>query len=322
MNLQRYIIIFVNMLIALLAIAFYTLLERKFLGYAQLRKGPNKVSIRGVPQPLADAIKLFIKEPLITFSRNSLAFIIAPIITLIIILIIWSIYPFPFPRLFFILGILLFLCLSSFNVYTTLAAGWASNSKYALLGAIRRVAQTISYEVRIALILLRALVVIHSFDLTIIINNQHTPLFILIPPLFFMWFITCLAETNRAPFDFVEGESELVSGFNIEYGGGGFALLFMAEYARIIFISILSVTLFLVTPLPKEINIVIFPVTIRTLRLLFLWARGALPRIRYDRLINLTWKTILPFSIAFLLLIFLIRLLIWYYAGNERIALM
>uniref|UniRef100_Q642W4 NADH-ubiquinone oxidoreductase chain 1 n=1 Tax=Clymenella torquata TaxID=292503 RepID=Q642W4_CLYTO len=304
MTLQPFIMIFINLLMALLAMAFYTLLERKVLGYIQLRKGPNKVSISGIPQPLSDAMKLFIKEPLSTTSSNFQAFCFAPMTTLLLILIMWSTYPYPFPSLFFTLGILLFLCLSSLNVYTTLAAGWASNSKYALLGAVRSVAQTISYEVSMALVLISALMICNSFDLNKVLTSQMSPTMLLMSPMFIMWFITCLAETNRAPFDFVEGESELVSGFNIEYGGGGFALLFMAEYASIIFMSMISTNIFMMFQMPHEIMMFMFPLLICIFSVLFLWVRGALPRMRYDRLMNFTWKTLLPFSICFLMFMF------------------
>lgn len=301
MAFQPYLIIFINCLIALLAIAFYTLLERKILGAVQLRKGPNKVSVIGLAQPIIDAIKLIAKEPLAPISRNLPAFFLAPVLTLTLILILWAIYPYPTPSRFFNLGILLFLCISSLNVYTTLAAGWASNSKYALLGAVRGVAQTISYEVGIALILLTTLSRLQTFDLNLITNSTTIPTIIIIYPTFFIWFITCLAETNRTPFDLLEGESELVSGFNIEYRGGGFALLFIAEYIRIIFLSIVSSIIFLSFNTLPTISILLIPIIISTLSILFIWARGFLPRLRYDQLITLMWKSILPLSIAILI---------------------
>lgn len=318
-----YIFSIINVLMALLAIAFYTLLERKILGYIQLRKGPNKVTFIGLTQPFADALKLFTKESIYPSLSLPYGYFGAPIITLFLVIIIWTLYPHPFSSSFTTLGILLFLCLSSINVYTVLAAGWASNSKYALLGAVRRVAQTISYEVRIALILLGVLLAAQTFDFNIILFNSTIPSYLFLLPALVIWFITCLAETNRAPFDFVEGESELVSGFNIEYRRGGFAILFIAEYISILFIRILTILLFFSSNLlPPYWIIFLFPLQTSLFSTLFIWVRGALPRIRYDRLINFTWSSILPFSITFLIFISMTLINSWYYAGHERVALM
>ena len=310
-------------LIALLSMAFYTLLERKILGYIQERKGPNKVSIRGIPQPLADALKLFVKEQTIPSLANMSTFFISPVLSLFLALFLWALYPFSHPHIFITIRVLVFLCISSLNVYTTLGAGWSSNSKYALLGALRRVAQTISYEVSIVLILLRPLIIISSLNLGQIVNENIVPLILVFPLLFFCWFTTTLAETNRTPFDFAEGESELVSGFNIEYRSGTFALIFMAEYTNIIIISLLTTVFFFQLPLntffidQAQASITIF------IAIIFLWIRGTLPRIRYDRLINLTWKSFLIIAITILLINSpLVTLFVWYYAGKERIALM
>lgn len=287
----------INYIIVLIRIAFFTLLERKFLGYFQTRKGPNKVSFKGIPQPLADALKLFSKEFSFPSIVNSAPFIAAPALGLILTLLIWSLFPSTYSTIHIKLGILFFLCVSRINVYTTLIAGWSRNSKYALFGAIRRIAQTISYEVRIAFILISPLIIISSLNLYDFINYRFLLIFTL-PPLTIMWFITLLAETNRTPFDLAEGESELVSGFNIEYRGGGFALIFIAEYANILFISLLTTALFFALPSPLSfINLVIVSQTIGLARI-FIWVRGAYPRMRYDQLINLTWKTFLPFALS------------------------
>jgi len=285
--------------IALLAIAFYTLIERKFLGYFQLRKGPNKVILIGLPQPFADAIKLFTKEQTNPTPANVSPYIFAPILGLILALILWTLFPHSNPSSFFIYGVLYFLCVSRINVYTTFIAGWCSNSKYALLGALRGIAQTISYEVSIALILLSVLILHKSIDLNIIKN--FTWIVLIIFPLFVIWFITNLAETNRTPFDFAEGESELVSGFNVEYRAGIFALIFIAEYTNILFISILRVTLFTgFIPLFSDLQLILKTIILATL---FVWIRATLPRIRYDNLIYLTWKRFLPLSLATIILL-------------------
>nr|YP_010234009.1 NADH dehydrogenase subunit 1 [Rectidens sumatrensis]QTA71718.1 NADH dehydrogenase subunit 1 [Rectidens sumatrensis] len=275
----------------LLGVAFFTLLERKALGYFQIRKGPNKVGIIGIPQPLADALKLFTKEWVMPLTSNFLPFIMTPTIMLTMALSLWQLFPSHKLTSFMVLGMLLFLSISSLTVYTTLMAGWSSNSKYALFGAIRAMAQTISYEVTMALIVFFYLFLSAKMDLISIrqINFQSLTLTLFLP-LGLMWLTVILAETNRTPFDFAEGESELVSGFNIEYGGAGFAFLFMAEYSNILFMSMLTSclltgTLFMAVPTA----------------IMFLWARATLPRYRYDLLMAMAWKSFLPLSLAALL---------------------
>ena len=302
MLLSPFISVLLNYVLALLAIAFYTLLERKALGYFQNRKGPNKVSLIGIPQPLADALKLFTKEISRPTFSNLTPFLISPIGRLFLALILWSIYPYLSSRFFITFGALFFLCVSRLNVYTTLGAGWASNSKYSLLGALRGVAQTISYEVRIALILLGALIISLTININLILSYQLTWPLIIIFPLAVTWFVTTLAETNRTPFDFAEGESELVSGFNTEFRRGPFALIFIAEYARILVIRLLSTIFFI----PQSLSS--FLIVIQTIipAFLFIWIRASYPRIRYDRLIALTWKAFLPIVLSILVLIVII----------------
>ena len=292
----------IRVIIALVAIAFYTLMERKFLGYFQTRKGPNKPSIIGIPQPFADAIKLFIKEQTKPTSANIIPFILAPTLRLSLAIFIWLIYPHFNPRFFIIFGILFFLSVSRISVYATFAAGWSSNSKYALLGALRGVAQTVSYEVRMSLILLASLYSVITLNFNIININIKSWIALIIIPSLILWFITNLAETNRTPFDFAEGESELVSGFNIEYGRGPFAFIFIAEYIRILAIRLFTSIIFRRTLIPLLQN---FSIVVKTLLLatLFVWIRATIPRIRYDHLIFLTWKCFLPFALVFLLLI-------------------
>lgn len=293
----------ITFILALIRIAFYTLFERKFLALAQRRKGPNKVSLAGLPQPLADALKLFLKQQATPTRANQTGFIVAPAGALVLALILWIFYPHTFPAYLLPFGTLAFLTTSSLNVYPTLIAGWSSNRKYALLGTTRRIAQTISYEISIALLLISVLTALLSFNFTTPLINHSTPLFLLIPPLFMAWFVTLLAETNRAPFDFAEGESELVSGFNIEYGGGKFALIFIAEYCNILVISLLSSTLFLLTPIPLIFCPISLLIITTILAALFIWVRAALPRMRYDQLMIITWKSFLPFSLCLLFFI-------------------
>nr|QIQ23136.1 NADH dehydrogenase subunit 1 [Rochia nilotica] len=285
---------------ALLGVAFFTLLERKGLGYFQIRKGPNKVGLMGLPQPLADALKLFSKELTKPTMANQSPYFLAPILSLILALLLWQLYPSDSTNTYFLWGVLFFLCVSSLNVYGTLLAGWASNSKYALLGAIRAVAQTISYEVSLALILLFVLFLSSSFNfLEIKSYSEYVWLCFLLGPISLMWVASCIAETNRAPFDFAEGESELVSGFNIEYGAGGFALIFMAEYANILVMSLFTAVLFFGGGNFFWGNTDFF-MTLKTLffSFVFIWVRATLPRFRYDLLMGLTWKVFLPVSLG------------------------
>jgi len=307
MNYPFYLSFIINAILALIAIAFYTLIERKFLGYFQLRKGPNKVILIGLPQPFADAIKLFAKEKTTPQASNSKLFYLAPAIGLILTLLLWIIYPHTNTTLYLQFGVLYFLCVSSLNVYVTFLSGWCSNSKYALLGALRGVAQTISYEVSITLILLCPLSVIIIIDIHLISTHLYSWIILIIRPIFIIWYITNLAETNRTPFDLAEGESELVSGFNIEYRSGLFALIFIAEYANILIVSLLT-TLFFTGYSPVITNIFLVTKTI-IIATLYLWIRATLPRIRYDILINLTWKTFLPITLRLLLLIIAIVLI-------------
>nr|QIJ99027.1 NADH dehydrogenase subunit 1 [Ochotona dauurica] len=286
----------------LLAMAFLTLVERKILGYMQLRKGPNVVGPYGLLQPFADAVKLFIKEPLRPLTSSPFLFIIAPTLALTLALTMWIPIPMPYPLINMSMGVLFILATSSLAVYSILWSGWASNSKYALIGALRAVAQTISYEVTLAIILLSVLLMNGSFTLSSLIDTQEY-MWILIPawPLAMMWFISTLAETNRAPFDLTEGESELVSGFNVEYAAGPFALFFLAEYTNIIMMNALTVTLFLGTfhdTLYPQLFTVNFAVKTLLLTMVFLWIRASYPRFRYDQLMHLLWKNFLPLTLA------------------------
>nr|AKU61284.1 NADH dehydrogenase subunit 1 [Lasiurus borealis] len=286
----------------LLAVAFLTLLERKVLGYMQLRKGPNIVGPYGLLQPIADAIKLFTKEPLQPLTSSPALFIIAPTLALTLALMMWTPLPMPHPLINMNLSVLFMLALSSLAVYAILWSGWASNSKYALIGALRAVAQTISYEVTLAIIVMSVLLMSGTFTLaTLIITQEYIWLVIPAWPLMMMWFISTLAETNRAPFDLMEGESELVSGFNVEYAGGPFALFFLAEYANIIMMNTLTTILFMGAynnPMLPELYSVNLVIKTLLLTVLFLWVRASYPRFRYDQLMHLLWKNFLPLTLA------------------------
>ena len=291
----------------LVGIAFLTLLERKILGYIQIRKGPNKVGFVGLPQPLADAIKLFLRESVIPLSSNFVLYYLSPIFRLFLALLVWLIYPYISVLLSFNIGLLFFLCCTSLGVYTVIIAGWSSNCNYALLGGLRAVAQTISYEVSLALILLSLIVLVDSYCLLDFIKLQSYIWFVVVNlPLILAWFSSCLAETNRTPFDFAEGESELVSGFNVEYRSGGFALIFMAEYTRIMFISILFCVMFL----GGNVFSFIFFIKLSLLAFVFIWIRGTLPRFRYDKLMYLAWKSYLPLALNFLIFFLGVKILL------------
>jgi len=289
----------------LVRVAFIVLLERKVLGYIQVRKGPNKVGYIGIFQSFRDAVKLLVKEQITPSYANIILFYLSPIISLFLMLLLWSVIPLNLSSVLYNLGGLFFFCCTRFGVYRLIGRGWSSNSNYAIIGAIRGVAQTISYEVRIALIFLRIIFLVGGLSFRYFSINQETLwFFLLFFPLFICWFVSSLAETNRTPFDFAEGESELVSGFNIEYGRGGFVLLFLSEYGSIIFISYLLVLLFFGG---LDNSLLLFNIKGIVFSFIFIWVRGTLPRYRYDKLMYLAWKIYLPVSLNFIFLYMLLK---------------
>nr|QZK22116.1 NADH dehydrogenase subunit 1 [Amitermes sp. QLD_243] len=292
------VIFLLLMIFVMVGVAFLTLLERKVLGYVHIRKGPNKVGFIGILQPFSDAIKLFTSEQYFPLVSNYLIYYFSPIFGFFLSLLIWLLIPYLSGFISFELGLLFFLACTSLGVYTVMIAGWSSNSGYSLLGGLRALAQTISYEVSLAFILLSFVVLICSYNLVYFYSYQvYLWLIFISLPLSFVWFISCLAETNRTPFDFAEGESELVSGFNVEYGAGGFALIFLAEYASILFMSLLFCIIFL----GSDLYSFFFYVKLTFISFLFIWVRGTLPRFRYDKLMYLAWSSFLPLSLNYLL---------------------
>nr|AIY62165.1 NADH dehydrogenase subunit 1 [Glyptotermes sp. B TB-2014] len=306
LELAFFVVVFTLLIICVLVgVAFMVLFERKVLGYVHIRKGPNSVGFVGLFQPFSDAISLFTSEQYFPLVSNYLSYYFSPIFGLFLSLLIWILIPYFSGFASFELGLLFFLCCTSLGVYTVMIAGWSSNSNYSLLGGLRSVAQTISYEVSLALILLSFVFLVCGYDLSGFYYFQYYLWLIFFTfPLSFVWFISCLAETNRTPFDFAEGESELVSGFNIEYGAGGFALIFLAEYASILFMSLLFCVIFL----GCDLDSLLFYIKLSFISYLFIWVRGTLPRFRYDSLMYLAWKSFLPLSLNYLLFFLGIKL--------------
>nr|ANJ70369.1 NADH dehydrogenase subunit 1 [Contacyphon variabilis] len=294
----------------LIGVAFLTLLERKVLGYIQIRKGPNKLGFMGILQPFSDAIKLFTKEQTFPLVSNYMFYYFSPIINLFLSLFLWMSLPFLTGLYFFNLSMLFVLCCLSLGVYTIMISGWSSNSNYSLLGSLRAIAQTISYEVSMALILMSFLVMIGGFSFFDFYKFQINFMMIFLTfSLCLIWVVTMLAETNRTPFDFAEGESELVSGFNVEYSSGGFALIFLAEYSSILFMS----TMFSIMFLGGDMLSFIFFLKVSLISFLFLWVRGTLPRYRYDKLMGLAWKSFLSLSLNFLFFYFSLKLMVFFF---------
>nr|UPL65285.1 NADH dehydrogenase subunit 1 [Physopelta quadriguttata] len=285
-------------IMVLISSGFVVLLERKVLGYIQLRKGPNSVGFMGLLQPFSDGLKLFFSEQNFPYMSNFLIYYLSPLFMLLLSFTLWCLMPQLFNIYGFDLGFLFFLSLTGMGVYGVMLSGWSSNSKYALLGCLRAMAQVISYEVSMALIMICMFIFIFSYNFLEFYYYQVGVWFLFFSfPLFICWLLSCLAETNRAPFDFAEGESELVSGFNVEYSGAGFAFIFLSEYMNIIFMSMITVVMFLGCDLLS----IFFYFKVIFIIFWFIWVRGTLPRFRYDKLMNLTWSMFLPISLIYFL---------------------
>ncbi len=299
----------------LLGVAYLTLAERKVIGYMQIRLGPNRVGFRGLLQPIADAIKLMFKEVVVPSSANRFLFLAAPVLAFVPAMLVWAAVPFG-PGMAISnmnAGLLYVLAVAGLGVYGIIVAGWASNSKYAFLGAMRAAAQLVAYEIAMGFALVGVLMAAQTLNLTRIVEAQAgggfwswywLPLF----PFFLVYFISGVAETNRAPFDVAEGESEIVAGFHVEYSGMGFALFFLAEYANMIFVSVLTTVLFLggwyppfsFAPFTWIPGLVWLLLKTAFLLYVFLWIRATFPRYRYDQIMRLGWKVFIPVTIVWI----------------------
>ncbi len=297
----------------LVAVAYLTYAERKVIGAIQLRKGPNVVGPLGLLQPLADGAKLFLKETILPTGANKAVFVVAPMLTFILALIAWAVIPFDEGWVLadINVGVLYLFAISSLGLYGIIMSGWASNSKYAFLGGLRSAAQMVSYEVSMGLVMISVLITAGSLNLTDIVMKQQETVWYVIPhfPMFVIYVVSILAETNRAPFDLPESESELVAGYNVEYSAMTFALFFLGEYANMILMSGITVVLFLGgwLPLPGLAwlglpGVIWFALKVCFILFIFLWVRATFPRYRYDQLMRLGWKIFLPFSLLWLVL--------------------
>jgi NADH-quinone oxidoreductase subunit H len=297
----------------LLAIAYLTYAERKVLAFSQLRKGPNVVGPFGLLQPFADGLKLLVKETVVPSEANRVVFIVAPLLTFTLSLVAWAVIPFDAGVVVsnINVGVLYIFAISSLGVYGIILAGWASNSRYAFLGALRSAAQMVSYEVAIGFVLVTVLLCAGSLNLSEIVEAQrHIWFAIPLLPMFVIFFISGLAETNRAPFDLVEGESEIVAGYFVEYSAMTFALFYLGEYGNMILTSAMTSVLFLggwlapfgITPFTWIPGLIWFALKVALVLFCFLWVRATFPRFRYDQLMRLGWKVFLPFSLLWLVL--------------------
>ena len=315
-ELQYLVITLINIVVILVPlfviVAYYTLAERKIIGYMQIRIGPNRVGPKGLFQPFADMFKLMFKEIILPTNANIYLFLIAPVLAFAPAMAAWAVIPISDTMVFSNInaGLLYILAMTSLGVYGVIIAGWASNSKYALLGAMRSAAQIVAYEIAMGFALVGVLMAGGSLNLGEIVNAQAGSMYnwFMIPlfPLFLVYFIAGVAETNRAPFDVAEGESEIVAGFHVEYSGMTFAVFFLGEYANMILIAMLTSLLFMggwLSPFPELMGDSVLWLFLKTgfFMLLFLWFRATFPRYRYDQIMRLGWKVLIPVTIVWLL---------------------
>nr|YP_009927487.1 NADH dehydrogenase subunit 1 [Pseudodendrothrips mori]QFO91089.1 NADH dehydrogenase subunit 1 [Pseudodendrothrips mori] len=294
---------FIFVILTLISVAFITLFERKVLGYSQIRVGPNKTGVNGILQPLSDAIKLYTKEVNWPYLSNTLPFFFSPCLSLSLSFMIWISLPYFSSVMFMEMSFMFFLAVLGMGVYPILVSGWSSNSNYSSLGGMRALAQTISYEVSLVFIIISMMFLTSNLNFLKLMNSQKFAPMILFFMVTLMWLISSLAELNRTPFDFAEGESELVSGFNTEYSSGSFAIIFMAEYTMIMFFSVMSSVMFMGTLKMS----MLFLLSLMNFMFFYIWARSTLPRYRYDKLMYMCWKLILPismFNIFFMVFLF------------------
>uniref|UniRef100_A0AAU7N2S6 NADH-ubiquinone oxidoreductase chain 1 n=1 Tax=Petalocephala arcuata TaxID=3078504 RepID=A0AAU7N2S6_9HEMI len=294
----------------LVSVGFFTLMERKVLSYMQKRKGPNKVGMSGMLQPFGDGMKLFIKEYMMPLNSNFLIFYMSPMFGITQSLMAWMLFPYFINYTEFNLGFMFFLIILSMSIYVMIISGWSSNSYYSMIGAIRSISQAISYEVAISLIVMMFFLLMESYsfnELFLIQKTQWLVTFML--PMSMMWISCCLAENNRSPFDFSEGESELVSGFNVEYGGTGFALLFISEYSSIIFMAMMSSIILLGGTYFKFS----FFMKMSTMCFIFIWIRSSIPRYRYDMLMYMAWKCYLPVTLNLSMIFIMMKIMTFYH---------
>lgn len=301
----------------LVCVAYFTFAERKVIGYMQLRVGPNRVGIKGWGQPIADALKLMMKEIIVPTRSDKFLFLLAPILSITPALAAWAVMPFSETLVLADIdaSLLYVLALTSMGVYGVIVAGWASNSRYAFLGAMRSAAQIVAYEIAMGFALVGVLMVAGSLNLREIVVGQtgglHQWYFLPLFPLFIVYFISGVAETNRAPFDVAEGESEIVAGFHVEYSGMGFAVFFLAEYANMILIAALTVVMFLggwlppvdIAPLNWIPGVMWFGLKTSAVAFLFLWFRATFPRYRYDQIMRLGWKILIPVTLVWIFVV-------------------
>nr|ARJ63894.1 NADH dehydrogenase subunit 1 [Bemisia sp. WTT-2017] len=281
------------MIMVMLSVAFFTLLERKMIGYSQLRKGPNKTMIMGITQPIADAMKLISKEMNMNYNSNFNMYFMAPMLNIICSLVTWIIFPFNYCFNFMKMSILMMLSCMAFNLITIMMMSWASNSNYSFIGMIRTISQLISYEINLIMILITMIMMTEQMNFIDMGKIQkYCSISMILFPLILAWMITILAETNRTPFDFSEGESELISGFNIEYSSTSFMMLFLSEYSSMLVMSFLTVCMF--TNM-KFINLE-FYMLYMFVCFIFMWTRTTLPRFRYDKLMKFNWTQVLPMT--------------------------